>query len=175
MNNTTKQQALDKIKELQEEMKKLEQIVNAPEKAGSLLYANTSGARGNAYALTWDCGREKGFLSKNIYDPCRLIQDKSKTTFQSQELADNYAKAFNTFLALRHCEGSEPVKSETQQWSIVIDYTMTYLTVPCSTSTHYKVVELSPMFSSAKHAQAAINTVGEKNIIRMFKTFHHVE
>jgi len=173
MNNTTKQQALDKIKQLQEEMKKLEQIVNAPEEVGSLLYKNARNSYEPDYSISWSAST--GLFHTFNVDKCMRNPPKASTTFQSQELTDNYAKAFNTFLALRHCEGSEPAVDKKEQWCIRVDCFSLKPDVCVYGMEYAKITELSPMFSSEEYARAAIDCVGEKNIIHMFKTFHHVE
>lgn len=87
----------------------------------------------------------------------------------AEPYAKDYAKAFNTFFALRHCEGSEPAVDEEYQWCIYYENGLL-----CVAKTEYLNIKINRQrvfFRDEDSATSAIKTVGEDNIIHMMKTF----
>lgn len=90
----------------------------------------------------------------------------------AEPYAKDYAKAFNTFFALRHCEGSEPAVDDKYQWYIYHENGLLR-----ATRTEYlntKINRQRVFFRNEASATSAIKTVGEDNIIHMMKTFSGV-
>ena len=86
--------------------------------------------------------------------------------------AEDYAKAFNTFFALRHCEGSETAKDGVLQFNIVLeDSIVDSLCVGECLSILTKINRATVCFDTEENANKAIETVGEENILHMMKTF----
>lgn len=97
----------------------------------------------------------------------------SRFLYPDQETAKAYHEALDTFIQLRKCHGSEPV-TDTEQYFISPNESVS----PRILSSRFigdKVSEISPAFDTRQNAQNAINSVGEENIINMFKTFHGVK
>jgi hypothetical protein len=150
---STKQQALARLEAIETEQKELRKLLETPEEkfVGSLLSKNNNMERANNRAFTSDLDKEIGTV----------------------ELADNYSDAFETFIKLRQCEGSVGAKDGVEQYlifapdnDVIVDY---------FTSSYYKANSASPCFSTKEYAEAAIKTVGEFEIIQMFKIFSHYE
>lgn len=103
--------------------------------------------------------------------PCDVSQ-KVPNSFQSGHISQAYAKAFETFLLLRHQPGT--VKAEDGiQWLIRAReeggvYSDNFW---CDS---YKVDYISPCFKTKEHAEAAIQTIGEEQLMQMFNTFHGI-
>lgn len=150
---STKQQALTRLETIEAEQKELRKLLEAPEEekgVGSLL------TKVNNYFTTDTLFTET--LDKEI---------------GTKKLSEAYSAAFETFIKLRQCEGSVGAKDGVEQYlifapnkDVIVDY---------FASSYYKVNSVSPCFSTKEYAEAAIKTVGEFEIIQMFKTFSHYE
>lgn len=101
------------------------------------------------------------------------FQHQFNYEFGTIELAESYSKAFETFIKLRQCKGSEAAEGQEEQWMLEpMDDTVH---IEHWNSLDVKIKQLSPCFSTEEYAQAAIESVGEENILQMFKTFSHYE
>ena len=155
---TNKQEAKQQLEKLEAEVQKLKEIINKPEKAGSLLENGQYHLANNGSALvSYMTGSKHGYNS-----------------FNDELIAQAYAEAFNTMLALRKCEGSECCIDDKFQSAIGISQSLEDLRVFDYTSSYAKFDSTSPMFISKEYAQAAIDKVGKDNIIKMFKTLHGI-
>jgi hypothetical protein len=159
------------MKEMQEQLKKLQEVIEAPEEKTSLLQVPEAGS-----------GDKYGIIGNIIMDELAGItryahskRDREYThgnVFQTQELAEEYAKAIDTMLLLRHQKGSVPVK-DTEQYTIEEDDDS--LVVESWTCVFNKTRVISPCFETEEDALNAIQNVGEDNIKHMFATFHHTK
>ena len=173
-----KQQAKQQLDKLQLEMDKLKAIIEAPEpateKVASLLTKPVAGS-GESYCSITTFGEE----FRVAFSFACAMEGKRYACgnfFQTKELAENYAKAFNTFLQLRHCEGTVPSLTDKNQYFIEMDYGDALFVD--STASSLKFGYVCPAFKTAELAKKAIDTVGSTNLIHMFKTFqgvHHDE
>jgi len=116
-----------------------------------------------------------GINEFNIFTP-RPATSRCKTyykgsAFTTQEQAANYRKAFEIFLELRRCEGSESAIDDKEQYYIQQDDEGN-IYIDAWINTHNKTRFISPMFSAVEFAEKAIDTLGKENIIHMFNTFH---
>ena len=101
-----------------------------------------------------------------------LSYNPDDPTVFKEPYADDYAKAFNTFFALRHCEGSEPAKDVVPQYIIVLgDSIVDSLCICEYLSILTKIERATVCFDTEENANKAIETVGEENILHMMKTF----
>jgi len=155
MSTTSKQEAQQQLEKLQAEMDKLKEIINKPEKAGSLL-------EDGEYRI---CGsHSEGLIASNY--------GFGVNSFKDLKLARDYAEAFMTMLELRKCEGSEAVVHGVSQYCIEPKPMLSELYIESWNTSQQKVSLISPSFSKKEHAQAAIIKVGEDKIFKMFKTLH---
>ena len=90
-----------------------------------------------------------------------------------EQKAQNFAKAMNILFELKACDGVVDDDFEGVPYSIYYDEYM-------GVGTRFVVGEvegswqynLSPLYTSGEHAQAAIDKVGAENIRNMFRWFH---
>ena len=158
---TNKQEAKQQLEKLEAEVQKLKEIINKPEKAGSLLPEE------GTHCIFPSSGR----LSTSGVE---TMFKYGVNRFPSEDIAQSYAEAFNTMLALRKCEGSCTTVNGKEQWSIDIDQSLKDMEIYAYLGNYSKIINLSPSFSSKEYAQAAIDKVGKENIIKMFKTLHGI-
>lgn len=155
---TNKQEAKQQLEKLEAEVQKLKEIINKPKKAGSLLEDGRYHLANDGSALvSYTTGSEYGCNS-----------------FNDELIAQAYAEAFNTMLALRKCEGSEAIKDNKEQWNISVTKDTKNLEVLLYLSHYVKSDNIAPMFSTKEYAQAAIDKVGKDKIIKMFNTLHGI-
>lgn len=95
-----------------------------------------------------------------------------KHPFQSRELAENYAKAFNTFLKLRHQAGTVP-STLSPQYIIEWNFSEEGELIVVSSDLFYKFNTWSPCFEDKEAAEKAIEVITKDRIIHMVKTFSH--
>ena len=97
------------------------------------------------------------------------------TGIEDYEMLENYQKAFETFIALRQCNGTASPLQDNRQWIIKVsqDIKQAFLSYYCYNG--FKMSVLSPCFSSQEFAQEAIDKLGQEAIMHMFKTFSHYE
>lgn len=174
--STTKEQALQRLSDLEAELDELRKIIAAPDTPKpppSLLWAPALnedyfqiGSGGFGALVTQ--GNNMGDVTTGEYGGRGNI-------FPTRALANAYAKAFNTFLLLRHQPGTEPASDEYDQYFIRLRSGGDGAQVDPIGCKDYKMTEMSPCFSTHAMAQAAITAVGEDNILHMFRTFHHCE
>lgn len=170
MNKTELQQQIGK---LEAEVARLRTLVDGPATAPSLLTKPVPVSGDVYYAI--------GFTPTNqfaVYQQCASVAalNDHGNLFQTRKLAQAYAEAIDTMLLLRHQPGSEPPGSREKQWGISIDDDPLRVVVNMLTMMPiFKLVRISPMFATKEHAEAAIEAVGAERILRMLKTFHHVE
>jgi len=98
--------------------------------------------------------------------------DYKGAAFTTKEQAENYCKAFETFLELRRCEGSEPAMNNKKQYMLGLHTSSILLVVEGYYGLENKLDKLSPCFVSREKAEAAFDKIGKENILHMFKTFH---
>lgn len=96
---------------------------------------------------------------------------KDGNLFPTEQIAKDYAKALNTMLLLRRCEGTIPATSSRQY---VIRYIDNEVWVDSFNDFGAKVEMICPCFDTQENTEAAIEQIGKDNIIRMFKTFHGI-
>ena len=155
---TNKQEAKQQLEKLEAEVQKLKEIINKPEKAGSLIEDGQYHiVNGGSDLEIYPTGCTHGYNS-----------------FNDELIAQAYAEAFNTMLALRKCEGSCTTVNGKEQWSIDIDQSLKGIETYAYSGNYSKIITLSPSFSSKEYAQAAIDKVGKENIIKMFKILHGI-
>ena len=153
------------ISEAQKQAEELQKQINEPEKPNALLERVEAGVGNSYYTVT---GYNSVAYNQSNTDKEETYKGNSFTT---QEQAENYRKAFETFLELRRCTGTVKVKNNVEQYTIGLEYDLSI----CTRS--YRGLDskgecLSPCFSTGTAALNAIETVGEENILHMFKTFH---
>lgn len=171
-----KSKALERLNALESEAKELRKIIEAPEAASSLL---TKPVPLSSQAYYWS-------LTHDAYDGTVSFQTSSRKAvvateysggniFQSQELTEAYAEAFDTMLLLRHQPGTVTATWNLTQWVIQpSDDHMLTLEVDDWIGLASKSGFISPCFATESDALRAIKTVGEERILRMFKTLHHI-
>jgi hypothetical protein len=144
-----------KITELQAEHDKLVASLEAEESNNSLLQ------KGN-----WCIARNGAQASVGFYSAETTSVALNSNSFQNQTVADKYAKAFETMLALRHCKGSVKAVDDVEQWHVngIGD-------VRGFCGLFYKGT-LSCVFNTYNDACNAIETVGKQNIIDMYSTMN---
>ena len=92
--------------------------------------------------------------------------------FKSGAQSAVYWDAIDTMILLRRQPGSEAPKTD-RQWTI--DYSRGHVILETWGGEHNlrsQVSRISPSFGSQAHAKAAIDTIGEDRLIRMFETLH---
>lgn len=143
---------------------RIERLESQPVKKKSLLSRPDKGEQWNRVFIDTNCGL---FADSGVTtDPTAL----SFVAFAEPYAAD-YAKALNTFFALRHCEGSEPAKDGAPQAFISSKYANDALCVMHQSRMFEKLERHTAWFNTKSNALAAIETVGEANILHMMKTF----
>lgn len=180
-----KDQAFARLKELQAqaasiqiEVQTLRKIMEAPD---SLLTKPVPGSKQDYWIV--GSGGPDGF---NV-EWCGAYTKEpepysSGNIFQSEECAENYAKAMDTLLLLRHQPGTEPAKDTRTQFVIEPDWQLSeegnpslYIKARELGGLIYKMARVSPCFKTMKDAKNAIEVVGAEAILHMFKTLHHVK
>lgn len=141
-----KQQAQERLKELETEQAKLKAIIEAPDH-NSLIPS-------------------EDFVSTYTIVFNSWIRDYD--TF------DNYNKAFETFIALRRCNGGVPAKLDTYQYLLGCSKDILHIEITVF-NMGFKTSFLSPCFDTKQHAKEAIDKIGKEAIMHMFKTFSHYE
>lgn len=169
-----KTQALARLTALESEALALRKIIEAPEPAKSLLTKPEPGSGKTYFAVTGN-----GISPLHTYAYTAIATSPSAyqqgSIFQTQTLAEAYAQAIETMLLLRHQPGTVPANSGTYVLRVVTHYGQPILIKPDTwNSTGFVASFISPCFDTEADAIAAINTVGEERILRMFKTFHHI-
>lgn len=150
MNTTEALARLEAIEAEQKELRKLLEQAEKEEAIGSLLKSSVNAAlAGTRFTSSLNC------------------------QFGTIELAEVYSKAFETFIKLRQCKGSVGVAKGLLQY--ILHVRDNGVISHCFSSVGYKMDNISPCFSTKEYADAAIKTVGEFEIIQMFKTFSHYE
>ena len=152
-----KTEARARIASLHAELRKLEEIVNAPE---ALL--NGEG---------WCVGSSTdGFSAYESHKHSTV----DGNNFPTEGLAAHYAKAINTLLLLRHQPGTVKPRELVGQYFIRLDRSGFHPNVMVSrfTGVGAKVTQISPCFETQAAAETAINIIGKNDIIHMFKTLH---
>jgi len=170
---TNKEQLLNKLAELQKNItdaqkqaEELQKQINEPEKPKALLERVEEGSVDAYYYFT--SMNDIALATANNTSP----NTYKGTVFTTQEQAENYRKAFEVFLELRRCEGSEVVSTDTQFVIRPFDSTVDCIEVAESTHCAAKASDISPCFDSRESANRAINKLGAENILHMFRTFH---
>lgn len=95
--------------------------------------------------------------------------------FQSEALADNYARAFTTFLKLRHQPGTVPPSQDHLQWSISVEEDFQFIADKGWWNLESKLLSIFPCFETQEDAINAINAIGQDALAHMVKTFGHYE
>ena len=108
------------------------------------------------------------FMDKADLDNCH---SNDGNLFPTEQIAKDYAKALNTMLLLRRCEGTIPVTSSRQY---VIRYINDEVWVDSFNDFRAKIELICPCFDTKENAELAIKKIGEDNILHMFKTFHGI-
>lgn len=162
--------ALARLTTLEAEANEIRKILEAPERAASLLTKPVP-LSGSEY---WRLDKNTCTAGFNTQDD-RAVDSTSYpggNIFQSEKLAKDYAEAINTMLLLRHQPGTEPVSGR-DQYVIQPSGALTVVEAICYLNPNMKLARLSPSFSTKDHAIAAIESVGMARIMKMFKDLHH--
>lgn len=170
-----KTEALARLTALEAEAAALREILSKPDRKASLLVKPEAKSQGNFWRVFNDglLGLLAVRRDASVFSDDDLA--KSDNVFQSKALASAYAEAFETFLALRHCEGTEAVAHEKTQFTIEpAEARNPSLMVDSWVGLGCKMRRISPMFATREDAQAAIDKLGADRILKMFRTFHHV-
>lgn len=171
-----KEQALQRLSDLEAELAELREILAAPDTPKpppSLLWAPALNE--DYFQVEADSFGALASRKNNTGNVAFGEYECNGNIFPTQALADAYAKAFNTFLLLRHQPGTEPASDEYDQYFIRLRSGGDGAQIDPIGCKDYKMTEMSPCFSTRAMAQAALTAVGEDNILHMFRTFHHCE
>ena len=170
MTPMSKKEAEERLLAIEKEVATLRQIINTPEKAPSLLFYPPEG---NSYYQITSTNYGKLCILENAISYREKDQYVgSGNIFQSQEIAEEYAHAFNTFLLLRHQPGTVPADAN-EQWLIKLDLNTLKIRTVLTRALAWKLGRLTPCFSSQQAALDAVETVGVSAIVHMFNTFQH--
>lgn len=167
-----KSKTLERLNALESEAKELRKIIEAPEQPPSLLTKPEPGIQDITYRVS-----ATGYGRLRSYTGAIVASNDGPynhgNNFQSEELADAYAEAFDTLLLLRHQPGTV-APTGAIQWLISVNFYLTTCSTLMEDNKFKKLTRITPCFASEEHAKQAIETVGEERILRMFKTLHHI-
>ena len=161
------------IKLLEQKSKYLEERLNRKSKKG--LLSKPEPGSGQPYATC--VANSNGVLKPdtwraNIEDPKYY---EGFAIFQSEEQAQAYAQALNTFLALRHQPGTVPPSQDHLQWSISVEEDFKFIADKGWWNLESKLLSIFPCFEYQKDATAAIEAIGQDALAHMVKTFGHFQ
>lgn len=185
-----KSKALERLTALETEAQELRKIIEAPEikpMPPSLLTKPRPGSREKYYCMSSE-GSE--YRKLDVYDLMATVTSpgwyEHGNLFQTRQLANDYAEAFDTFLLLRHQPGTVPPTGYSQ-FALELfknyDYDRderqergeVFIKIISRANMSSKLNKFSPMFGTLEDARGAIETIGEERLIHMFKTFHHID
>lgn len=179
-----KSKALERLSALESEAQELRKIIEAPEPPPSLLTKPEPGIIQEYYCITSDLEARRGSQMYGFEASTESVCFYTHgNLFQNVELASNYAKAFDTFLLLRHQPGTEPASNYAQYQleldrarvsSDTIDYKEFFVDAIARSILTTKANKFSPCFATLKDAERAKETIGQERLMHMFKTFHHI-
>jgi hypothetical protein len=160
-----KNQALQRLTALEAEAAALRAIIEAPERAPSLL---TKAKR--FWWLHSLNGRLTVFNGMMRHGNPELYNHGN--FFQSAEVARAYADAIDTLLLLRHQPGTQECFAGDSPFVIRFVHSEAVCV------DHLAAIEaiggISPCFQTASQAKAAICEIGADRLLRMFKTLHGI-
>lgn len=169
------EQVRQEIERAQEQLRQLEEILNAPEGAPSLLVKPEIAGGKTYWALEtnafgeFQVGRRSAASEEKKYYWHGNI-------FMDEEQAGSYAEALDTLLLLRHQPGTQPATRDTQfQLEVVGEGGRLCMRAYERTVREAKMQKLSPCFNTGEDAAAAISAVGEGRVLRMMQTLHGIE
>ena len=178
-----KDQAFARLKELeaaaasiQSEAQALRKIIEAPQ---ALLTKPVPGSEQEYWIV--DSRYSRGFgVVWNVANSKQPEYYSHGNLFQREELANDYAQAFDTLLLLRHQPGTVPAHDTGNQVIIEPDWPRSehkqdlYIKARELNGLTYKMARVSPCFKTLEDAKNAIEVVGAEALMHMFKTLHHV-
>jgi hypothetical protein len=176
-----KQAALSRLNQLEkasariaEEAAELRKIIEAPERAQSLLTKPEPGSDQRYFRIVANNGimgvEAAQFINKNEH------YYASGNVFQSESIAAAHVEAINTMLLLRHQPGTEKVKDEVGQQYIRPNQNLSGLEFVSGGEgpAKFKCWMISPCFVNKNYAEAAVIVIGAERILRMFKTLRGI-
>ena len=163
--NIDKQEAMKRIENMQVELKKLQEIVNAPDTSPNGI--SRVQARATFYAL-WQ-GRSG--VSFTPFTADASIPPTDKPVFTNREAADRWAKAIEVMLELRAQPGVAKGMIGSQQYVIYLSEDMK---VKVDLVTLGKD-RISPAFVSYAYANKAMLAVGQERIKSAIKTLAWID
>lgn len=160
----SKQEALEKLAKLEKETADLRKILEASDAPKALLNRGKffiSYISGATYVIQQDSG-------------WKTVEKSAGNRFESYSEAESYAKAINTMLRLRQCDGSiSPSKPRGFLYYINYDLgTNDIVIYEMAGSYSLKLNYISPFFSTKTFAEKAIACIGKETLVYMFKTLH---
>lgn len=162
-----KTEALARLQALENETAALRKIIEAPEDAPSLLNKATK----------WD--QEYWQINSDFSGGLSVRKNNGDghvtggNCFTTQKQAQAYADAIETMLLLRHQPGTIPPQKG--RFTIAMSHRMESVLVEDGWTERVKTMFICPFFETEEHAASALAAVGADRILRMFKTFHHIE
>lgn len=179
---TTKQEQLDKMKTnleaLQSSMQKLKQEIQKEEtekKQERVFGFLPEAGSGKSYYGLIATGSSVGF---GLFQPnlkhaiCGGTNNYKGLFWKTEQEAQSFADAMNTFLELRTLEGVKGFEVAKPNWVISINHTLTRFT---ANNELYGCDFLSPAFKTEDLAEQAIQTIGEGRLKHMFKVLSGME
>lgn len=163
--------AQKELNALLDRVEALNQVINAPDVLPSLLTKPVPGSGDSYYCIS--SYQEEFTVDQRMAHSEYAPRYAGNDMFQNRPLADDYAKAFSTFLALRHQPGTVPAALGTYSY-IIRPVQGTGVSVDTMNGT-YILEGLSPAFKDRASACAAVDKLGADNILHMMKTFHHMQ
>lgn len=166
-----KQAAIERLNALEAEAKALRKVIEEPESAPSFLSKPVPGSKDEYFRIgTESTGRFS--VIESVAHNHEAAYYTHGSTFQSEELATDYAEAIDTMLLLRHQPGTvSPIPGRQAYGISWWKRAANIVIAPLESGT----VLISPHFSSREYAEAALQTIGPDKIIRMYKTFGNIE
>lgn len=172
---TQNEQALARLEALESEAAALRLILQKPNRSPSLLTKPVAGSYETFYFLEDNPDNLTMCVGHGNAIPAPSSFYEGANCFQSKAIAEAYIDAINTMLLLRHQPGTVEIEDDVPQWGIVPCIGLLNLSIDYwTTSRHLKIRAISPFFDTEENVRAAINKIGEKRILQMFKTFHGI-
>lgn len=164
----------DQIEDLECEALKLEQEIDRVQNQ-SRLFRPSPGSGVKYYSIGVGIYNQLTARANAATSSCPEDYETSNI-FQTFELANNYAKAIETLLELRHQPGVARANEEgTTQYIIIPPGEQDKVRTCECECTATKLAVISPQFESVESAENAIKAIGENRLMHMFKTLHQIE
>ena len=172
--SVTRQNAHVRFAELTAELAEVQKIIDSTE-PDSLISVNGD----DFYYLTTGDYVYGSFLPR-LFTEKDNIRMRGAAIFENIEQAHSYAFAIEMMVSLRHMPGTIiPYKWEQDRTMYTIeprfiDGEIVDIMIGSWLRRESTVSKISPAFATKEDALNAINVIGVKRLIRMYKTFHHL-